>query len=187
MRHRRLSQTSTDRTGDSWPLALPFELKTPIVSLGPIVITNVEVILYALIVLWIVRRAAPRRIHWTLAHSAVLAWLIVQFLAAIFAPIEREAAIKFALRSAGGALLFFIAADWTRSSRRVACDHVGGRDRRGVVGIAPVGLRLNPAPRRVRYSSSRRKRRWWAARCALAARFSTPTPRPCTGKPRCRS
>ena len=100
-------------------LALPFELKTPIVSLGPIAITNVEAILYALIVLWIagVLRRRPR---WTLAHSAALAWLVVQFLSAIFAPIEREAAIKFALRSAGGALLFFIAADWTRSSRRVA-------------------------------------------------------------------
>ena len=53
-------------------------------------------------------------------HSAVLAWLIVQFVAAIFAPVEREAAIKFALRSAGGAALFFIAADWIRSGRRAA-------------------------------------------------------------------
>jgi hypothetical protein len=100
-------------------VALPFELKTPIVSLGPIVITNVETILYVLIVLWIIG-VSRRRPHWTLAHSAVLAWLVVQFLSAIFAPIEREAAIKFALRSAGGALLFFIAADWTRSPRRVA-------------------------------------------------------------------
>ena len=100
-------------------LALPFELKTPIVSLGPIVTTNVEAILYAVIVLWIVG-VLRRRPHWTLAHSAVLAWLVVQFLSAIFAPIEREAAIKFALRSTGGALLFFIAADWTRSNRRVA-------------------------------------------------------------------
>jgi hypothetical protein len=100
-------------------VALPFELKTPIISLGRIVITNVEAILYAVIVLWIIG-VLRRRPHWTLAHSAVLAWLIVQFLAASFAPIEREAAIKFALRSAGGALLFFIAADWTRSNRRVA-------------------------------------------------------------------
>jgi hypothetical protein len=101
-------------------VALPFELKTPIVSLGPIVITNVEAILYALIVLWIVGVLRHRELHWTLAHGAVLAWLIVQFLAAIFAPIEREAAMKFVLRSAGGAALFFIAADWTRSPRRVA-------------------------------------------------------------------
>jgi hypothetical protein len=100
--------------------ALPFELKTPIGSLGPIVITNIEVILYAVIVLWIVRVLHHRRLHWTLAHSAVLAWLVVQFLSARFAPIEREAALKFALRSAGGALLFFVAADWTRSPRRVA-------------------------------------------------------------------
>jgi hypothetical protein len=101
-------------------VALPFELKTPIVSLGPIVVTNVEAILYALIVLWIVGVLRHRELHWTLAHSAVLAWLAMQFLAASFALIEREAAMKFALRSAGGAALFFIAADWTRSPRRVA-------------------------------------------------------------------
>ena len=99
-------------------LLLPFELKTPIGSLGPIVITNVEALLYAVIVLWIIGVIRARRIHWTLAHSAVLAWLIVQFLAAILAPLEREAAIKFALRSTGGALLFFSAAEWIRSERR---------------------------------------------------------------------
>ncbi len=115
---RRLTQLHSS----DWLFAmlLPFELKTPIVSLGPIVITNVEVLLYALIVLWIFGVLRVRRLHWTLVHSAVLAWLIVQFLAAIFAPVEREAAIKFALRSAGGAALFFIAADWIRSSRRIA-------------------------------------------------------------------
>jgi hypothetical protein len=101
-------------------MLLPFELKIPIVTLGPIVLTNVEVLLYALIVLWIFSVLYMRRIHWTIAHSVVLVWLIVQFVAAIFAPVEREAAIKFALRSAGGAALFFIAADWIRSGRRTA-------------------------------------------------------------------
>lgn len=100
--------------------ALPLELKTPIVSLGPIVITNVEVILYALIAWWITGVLRTRRMHWTLAHSAVLAWLIVQFVAAFVAPLERDAAIKFALRSAGGAAVFFIAAEWTRSGRGTA-------------------------------------------------------------------
>jgi len=101
-------------------LVLPFELKTPIVSLGPIAITNVEAILYAVIVLWVIMVLRYRQLHWTLAHSAVLAWISVQLLAAIFAPLEREAAIKFALRSAGGALLFFIAAEWMRTPRRAA-------------------------------------------------------------------
>jgi hypothetical protein len=101
-------------------VALPFELKNPIVTLDPIVITNVEVILYFLIILWIVDLGRTHRIHWTLVHSAVLAWLIVQFVAAIFAPIEREAAIKFALRGAGGVAMFFIAAEWIRSERGTA-------------------------------------------------------------------
>ena len=100
--------------------ALPFELKNPIVSLGPIVITNVEIILYALIAWWSVSVLRARRIHWTIAHSAVLAWLIFQFVAAILAPAEREAAIKFALRSAGGVAVFFIAAEWMRSARDAA-------------------------------------------------------------------
>ena len=101
-------------------LALPFELKTPIVALGPIVITNVEAILYTVSALWIGGVIQTRRMHWTLAHSAVVVWLIVQFSAAVFAPLEREAAIKFALRSAGGALLFFAAAEWIRIPRRAS-------------------------------------------------------------------
>jgi hypothetical protein len=96
---------------------LPFELKTPIVSLGPIVITNVEVLLYALIGWWILGLLRTRRIHWTIAHTVVLAWLIIQFSAAILAPVEREAAIKFALRSTGGAAVFFIATEWVRAGR----------------------------------------------------------------------
>ena len=99
---------------------LPFELKTALVTLGPITITNVEAILYALIAWWIFSVLRARRIHWTLAHSAVLAWLIVQFAAAIFAPAGRDATIKFALRSAGGAAVFFIAAEWIRSGHGTA-------------------------------------------------------------------
>jgi hypothetical protein len=101
-------------------VALPFELTTPIVNLGPIVITNLEAILYVLVMLWLIQVWRARRMQWSLVHNAVLAWLVVQFLAAILAPVEREAAIKFALRSTGGALLFFIAADAVRFSRRAA-------------------------------------------------------------------
>ena len=101
-------------------IALPFELKDPIVSLGPIVITDVEAILYAVIFLWLIGVLYTRRVKWTRMHSAVLAWLIVQILAALFAPLNRGAALKFTLRTAGGVALFFIAADGIRSTRRVA-------------------------------------------------------------------
>ena len=101
-------------------LALPFELKNPIGALGSIRITDVELILYALVAMWFANLLSTRRMTWTVAHSAVLAWLAIQFLAAIFAPLEREAAIKFALRSAGGAALFFVAADSVRTSRVAA-------------------------------------------------------------------
>jgi hypothetical protein len=99
---------------------LPFELRTPIVSFDPIAITDVEIILYAVIAVWLFDVLRARRVRWTLAHSAVLAWLIIQFTAAIFAPIERDAALKFALRSTGGAAVFLIAADWIRSGRGAA-------------------------------------------------------------------
>jgi hypothetical protein len=111
-------------------VALPFELTTPIVNLGPIVITNLEAILYVLVMLWLIQVWRARRMQWSLVHNAVLAWLVVQFLAAILAPVEREAAIKFALRSTGGALLFFIAADTVRFSRCAAWI-MSARDRCG--------------------------------------------------------
>ena len=99
---------------------LPFELKAPLVSFGPIAITNVEAILYLVIMLWLISTLYRRQWHWSIVHSAVLVWLGVQFCAAVFAPLERAAALKFALRSAGGAWLFFIAAAWIRTSRRAA-------------------------------------------------------------------
>src|SRR5262245_25716647 len=82
-------------------VTLPFELKTPIVYVGPVVITNVEAILYVLIMLWLIQVWRTHRIHWSIVHSTVLAWMMVQFVAAIVAPVEREAAIKFVLRSTG--------------------------------------------------------------------------------------
>jgi hypothetical protein len=52
-------------------VALPFELKTPIVSLGPMVITNVEAILYALIVLWIVGVLRHRELDTSMIYAKV--------------------------------------------------------------------------------------------------------------------
>ncbi len=139
-------------------IALPFELKTPIVSLGPIELTNVEAILYALIVLWLCGVWRTRRIHWTLAHSAVFAWLVVQFLAAIFAPLERDAALKFALRSTGGVLLFFIAADVSRTSERTVA----------IMGALSLGAVLSALAGWLEYKSS-------AAQLALLIFKTQPT------------
>ncbi|HEY4722962.1 MAG TPA: hypothetical protein VII92_14010, partial [Anaerolineae bacterium] len=73
-----------------------------------------------MILLWICGVLYTRRLKWTRVHSAVLAWLIVQVLAAIFAPLNREAALKFTLRSAGGVALFLVATDSIRSTRKAA-------------------------------------------------------------------
>ncbi len=99
---------------------LPFELKTPIVSLGPFSITSVELALYLTLLIWAVSRAITRRTRWTPAHRAVVAWAAVIALSALLAPFERDAALKFALRSLGGCALFFAAADWATTPHRAA-------------------------------------------------------------------
>ncbi len=95
-------------------VTLPFELKTPLVSIGPLAITNVELVLYGVIALWIVRTISFRQFHWTPVHWTVLAWMSANVISAVFAPTLRGEAMKFALRSLAGALLFFAAADWAR-------------------------------------------------------------------------
>ena len=136
---------------------LPFELKTPIGTFGPIVLTNVEALLYILIVGWIVGVLYLRRMQWTLVHSAVLVWLGVQFIAAILAPVEREAALKFALRSAGGAALFFVAADWMRSGRRVAwiMSAICGSRRSAIQKTSCTTSSTSPSPEPSRRVASR--------------------------------
>lgn len=119
-----VGKRNIERIGFAWLVILaallPFELKSPIVSLGPLVITNVEFVLYLVLAIWVVSRIISRRIHWTLAHSGVLIWIAALIVTAIIAPIEREAALKFALRSVGGGLLFFAAADWITTPQRTA-------------------------------------------------------------------
>lgn len=98
---------------------LPFELKTPLITLGPLSITNVEVALYGVIGLWIARVIVARRWGWTPVHWAVLAWIAANVISAVFAPTLRGEAIKFAFRALTGALVFLAAAEWAQTPGRV--------------------------------------------------------------------
>lgn len=120
----RVGKWNIERIGFAWLVILaallPFELKSPIASLGLLVITNVEFVLYLVLAAWVISRIISRRIHWTMAHVGVLIWITALIVTAIIAPIEREAALKFALRSVGGGLLCFAAADWIATPQRAA-------------------------------------------------------------------
>ena len=120
--HSRLIQHLDRLSAALWitlAVTLPFELKTPLVSIGPLAITNVELVLYAVVGLWAARVIVMRRFYWTPVHWTVLAWIAANVISAVLAPTLRGEAVKFALRSLAGALLFFAAADWARSAERV--------------------------------------------------------------------
>ena len=115
---------------------LPFELVQPVAPLGPLQLSSVEVFLYATVGLWLAGRALAlaargalpwsgpggvRAWWWALPESyrAAAAWSLVLVLSGLFAPLERGAAIKFALRSLGGVTLFLAASDLLDSRRAV--------------------------------------------------------------------
>lgn len=110
-------------------LTLPFE--APLFRVGPLQVTTVELALYATLAAWgltvaldlgvdvaqAVRASAwpawPRRAVEALrgerlVQAAVL-WCVVLFASALAAPSFRPAALKFALRSLSGVLVFFVA------------------------------------------------------------------------------
>jgi O-antigen ligase len=107
---------------------LPFE--TPLFPLGPLVVTSVELILYLSIIGWVATLAlavgdtwvaAPARVRAALADvardpiaRAVGLWLAVTAVSAAAAPSYRTAALKFALRTLSGGLLYFAARDLMR-------------------------------------------------------------------------
>jgi hypothetical protein len=110
-------------------LVLPFEV--PLFRLGMLQITTVELVLYAMLAVWLASTLAGRRLS-TLPNlvatllaapqaraAALLA--VVMFVSAAAAPSHRAAAVKFALRSLSGILVFFAARALTRpgSVRRV--------------------------------------------------------------------
>ena len=99
---------------------LPFELTQPLLSLGPVGVTNVELALYLVLMVWgVIWLRGPRAV-WTGVHGAVAAWLAVVLLAAVLAPTGRGEALKFALRTLGGGALFYATLDLVSTRRQVA-------------------------------------------------------------------
>jgi O-antigen ligase len=110
--------------------SLPFE--APLFPLGPLVMTSVEVMLYLSIVGWLATLALavgnrwatlPGRVRAALADvvldpvaRAVGLWLVVTVISAACAPSYRTPALKFALRTLSGGLLYFAARDLMRPS-----------------------------------------------------------------------
>lgn len=95
--------------------ALPFELEAGL-PLGPLTLTNVELLLLGALGLWalvLVReRQAPDLPAWLLIGAAALLGALL--LSAVLAEAGRAGALKFALRQAQGALLALCLADTLR-------------------------------------------------------------------------
>jgi O-antigen/teichoic acid export membrane protein len=104
---------------------LPFEARNPIFTVGPFMISNVELVLYVMLAWWLASEFGRRRLRWTPVHTAVLAFGAAVALAAVCAPTDRPASVKFALRTLGGCALFFAAASLVSTPRRAAAV-VGG-------------------------------------------------------------
>jgi hypothetical protein len=110
--------------------ALPFELVDPIARVGPLQLSSVELFLYLTLALWGLSVAAAlvageRRIGPVLGRlspsgRAVAGFAVALFLSAALAAAPRGPAVKFALRSAGGLLLFAAAADLLAAPGAVA-------------------------------------------------------------------
>jgi hypothetical protein len=120
-------------------LLLPFE--APLFRLGPLQLTTVELALYATLTAWglviaadvLGGRVSMRKMVAALrAESmvqAALLWTAVLFASAAAAPSHRTAAVKFALRSLSGVLVFFAARILARPpevARRVVWAVVAG-------------------------------------------------------------
>jgi hypothetical protein len=118
---------------------LPFE--APLFALGPLQITSVELALYAMLGAWglaVALDMARGRSSWRdgmtawrgdpLVQAAAL-WPGVLLASALAAPSYRAAALKFALRSTSGVLVFFAARTLARSplvARRVSLSLLAG-------------------------------------------------------------
>lgn len=130
---------------------LPFEVRAPLFRVGPLGVTNVECALYLAVGLGFVGLLIDRRLlqRATAIHGAVLAWMGVVVLAALAAPEGRDAAFKFALRTAGGCLLCFVAAGAVRSVERallVVAALMAGAAASGAVGLMEAFLPATREP-----------------------------------------
>lgn len=107
--------------------ALPFE--APLFRAGPLQITTVELVLYAMLAAWgigVGLELRGGRLAWRasldalrrdrMAWAAVL-WVVVAFGSASAAPSDRTAAFKFALRTLSGVLAFFAVRSLVRTRR----------------------------------------------------------------------
>jgi hypothetical protein len=136
---------------------LPFELRTPLLQLGPLSVTNVEVVLYLALAVWVVRALLVRHITFTVVHGAVMLMAFALVLSALFAPVERAAAWKFTLRSLGGMALCFSVADGVRTPRQ-----------RQLIVVVLVGATLLSALAALAEA-------WWPASRSVLSVFKTRT------------
>jgi O-Antigen ligase len=132
---------------------LPFELAVPITRLGPLQLSSVELFLYVTLALWgaslvAAVGAGDLRIEravrtFSASQRAVAGFALALFLSAALADAPRGPAFKFALRSAGGMLLFAAAADLLRArgaAARTAVALVAGALAAALLAIAEVLL-----------------------------------------------
>jgi hypothetical protein len=90
---------------------LPFELTTPWISVGSIaVLTDVEVVMYAALALWLARQIMVKQVpRWrTPLTLPLLLVLLALLLSGIFAPSENWHAFKVTARVGTGAAIFFL-------------------------------------------------------------------------------
>jgi O-Antigen ligase len=97
---------------------LPFEATKPLFFVGPLGITTVELPLYALLAVSLVRREAWRPSSWTSVHWAAILWAAAHLASAAAAEGNRALALRFALRMCVGAALVFPVAAATRAPDR---------------------------------------------------------------------
>jgi len=118
---------------------LPFELVDPLARIGPLQLSSVELFLYLALAVWGAALVAgwwagerdllERIARAPFAHRTVALFGLVVLVSAALAPAARGTALKFALRSVGGMLLYAAAADLLRApgaTVRVAKALVGG-------------------------------------------------------------
>lgn len=127
-------------------LSLPFELETPLLAVGPLLLTNVELLLGVVLILAAIswRRQTPRRLPplpkswWALLATFVAAL----FISAVLAPAYRGNALKAALRTASGLALGSATLHLVRNRRDlywVAGGLIGGGLLAAALGVAEIG------------------------------------------------
>lgn len=93
--------------------SLPFEMVKPWAQIGPVVFTNLELAASLTMLLWTLglglTRRAPRWPAWL--WQPLLAWALTLILSAWLAPVARDAALKFTLRSLAGVAMGLVVYD----------------------------------------------------------------------------